>query len=430
MATLDENDLNQEAEWNEETRLAVLAFEEEERQRKAQEEAKKAALKSTPPPKTAPKTAAPRKAAFRFQTPLQPLEKEVATQILNDPNVVKFFQGRELDPEHYFFNPEGNLEIKGAKDTPDSILYLRKTFQPLTEPQYVELMEARKALLLKREATFQAAITNLRQQMELYARGEVSAATVVQANTSVLEASKLRSEAAYPERWTNILDNPVTNEILLSYEPYEVRKLGYHVEMFKHNELSRKDAFGTYVEGTGDQEEFQGGAIRIRFLTDPQDKQTGHFHPFAIQPFKFNETEYCCAYQAFQGERFKQLGKDDLRKEILGTRSGRTMHSIAVKDKTMINAPQELWEEILFQQFYQHPDVRKELDATGTDKFHVMDKEIPAEYGMALEKARLRLRELGDNELDHQEVKEKVITEEEQKKAKVGAIIHNFKRRS
>jgi hypothetical protein len=96
----------------------------------------------------------------------------------------------------------------------------------------------------------------------------------------------------------------------------------------------------------------------------------------------------------------------------------------------MINAPQELWEEILFQQFYQHPDVRKELDATGTDKFHVMDKEIPAEYGMALEKARLRLRELGDNELDHQEVKEKVITEEEQKKAKVGAIIHNFKRRS
>ena len=76
-------------------------------------------------------------------------------------------------------------------------------------------------------------------------------------------------------------------------------------------------------------------------------------------------------------------------------------------------------EDILFQFFYQHPDFRKELDATGLDKFHVMDKEVPADYGAFLEKARLRLRELGDNELDHQEAKEKAITKEEQKKAKV-----------
>ena len=86
-------------------------------------------------------------------------------------------------------------------------------------------------------------------------------------------------------------------------------------------------------------------------------------------------------------------------------------------------------EDILFQFFYQHPDFRKELDATGLDKFHVMDKEVPADYGAFLEKARLRLRELGDNELDHQEAKEKAITEEEQKKAKVGAIIHNFRKK-
>jgi len=424
MATVNtENDFNQEAEWNEETRLAVLAYEEEERERKRQEEAKKAL------PKTAPKTAPKKATAFRVQTSLQPVEKETQTQILSDPAIVKFFQGRELDPEHFFFNPEGNLEIKGAKDTPDSIIFLRKKFQPLTEPQYVDLMEKRQKLLIEREATFQAAITNLREKMQLYAMGELTAESVVQANTSVLEASKLRSEAAYPERWVNDLENPVTNEILLSYEPYEVRKLGYLVKMMKHNELSRKDAFGTYTERTTEEEVLEGGAIRIRFITDPQDKQTGHFHPFSIQTFKFNETEYCCIYQAFQGERFKQLGKDDLRKEILGTRSGRTMHSIAVKDKTMINAPQELWEEILFQQFYQHPELRKELDATGIDKFHIMDKEIPAEYGMALEKARLRLRELGEKDLDHQDVKEKAITEEEQKKAKVGAIIHNFKRK-
>lgn len=412
MATEEPETNYNEEEWNEETRLAVEAYEEEERQKKLQEEAKK--------------TAKPK--SYRFQTKLQPVEQNAKSQILNDQNLVKFFQGRELDPDHFFFNPEGNLETKGAKDTPDSILYLRKKFEPLNEAQYAELMEARTKLLSEREALFQAAVTNLREKMELYRQGELTPESVVQANLSVLEASQLRSQTAYPERWTNDIENPVTSEILMMYEPYEKRKLGYLVKIFKHNELDRKDAFGKYIERTSGEEEMTGGAVRIRFITDPNDKQTGVFHPFTIQTFKFNETEYCCSYQAFQGERFKQLGKEDLRKEILGTRSGRTMHSIAVKDKTMINAPQELWEDILFQQFYQHPELRKQLEATGTDRFHVMDKEVPAEYGMALEKARLRLRELGDKELEHQEAKEKAITEEEQKKAKVGAIIHNFKK--
>lgn len=430
MSTDNEENYNEEA-WNEETRLAVLQYEEEERERKRkEEEAKKPKPPVTKPPVTKPPVAkSATKQMYRFQTALQPMEAVETTQILEDPNIVKFFQGREVDPDHFFFNPEGNLETKGAKDFPDSILFLSKQFKPLDEAQYVELMQKRQEVLKEKETLFQAAIANLRQQLQQYALGEVTAESVVQANTSVLEASKARTKVAYPERWTNDVENPVTMDILMMYEPYEKRKMGFDVKLLKHNELGRKDAFGTYVEQSQEESEMTGGAVRIRFITDSNDKQTGHFHPFSIQPFKFNETEYCCSYQAFEGERFKQLGKEDLRKQILGTRSGRTMHSIAVKDKTMVNAPQQLWEDVLFEQFYQHPELRKQLDATGTDKFHVMDKEVPAEYGMALEKARLRLRELGDKELDHQEAKEKAITEEDQKKAKVGAIIHNFKKK-
>lgn len=427
----NEENYNEEA-WNEETRLAVLKYEEEERERKRKEEEAKRpkppAAKTTVSKPPVAKT--PAKKMYRFQTPLQTMEEVETTQILNDPKIVKFFQGREIDPDHFFFNPEGNLETKGAKDFPDSVIFISKQFQPLDEAMYADLMQKRQEMLKEKETLFQAAIANLRQQLQNYTLGEVTAESVVQANISVLEASKARTKVAYPERWTNDIENPVTMDILMMYEPYEKRKMGYDVKAMKHNELSRKDAFGRYVERTAEEEEeMAGGAVRIRFITDAQDKQTGHFHPFSIQPFKFNETEYCSSYQAFEGERFKQLGKEDLRKQILGTRSGRTMHSIAIKDKTMINAPQQLWEDILVELFYQHPDLRKELDATATDRFHVMDKEVPAEYGMALEKARLRLRELGDKELDHQEAKEKAITEEEQKKAKVGAIIHNFKKK-
>ena len=52
-------------------------------------------------------------------------------------------------------------------------------------------------------------------------------------------------------------------------------------------------------------------------------------------------------------------------------------------------------------------------------------RDAPAEYGPALEKARHRLRELGDAEVGDQQIKERAITEEQQKKDKVGAIIHN-----
>ncbi len=421
----EENDFD-EFELNDETIQELLRIEEEEKAKKAQQTVP---TKIVPP---APTKTEPNKKAepYRYPERIQIESRVPSTQILSDPQLVRFFQGRELDPEHYFYTPEGNLETKGVKDVPDSVYYLREQFQPLTEPTYVELMAKREEELKERERVFEGAVKNLRDRLSEYILNTgTTAETVVLANTAVLEASKQRTLVAYPEKWTNSLENPVTNEILIMYEPYEKRKMGYPVVMMKHNQLDRKVAFGSYVERTNEEDVQEGGSLRIRFITDVNDEKTGHFHPFTQRGFKFNETEYCCPYQAFEGERFKQLGKEDLRQQILGTRSGRTIHAIAVKDKTMINAPQQLWEDILFQFFYQHPDFRKELDATGLDKFHVMDKEVPADYGTFLEKARLRLRELGDKELDHQEVKEKVITEEEQKKAKVGAIIHNFKKK-
>jgi hypothetical protein len=105
------------------------------------------------------------------------------------------------------------------------------------------------------------------------------------------------------------------------------------------------------------------------------------------------------------------------------------MHTLALRNTTLPKTPSALWEDILFHFFHQHKDLAKELEDTGSDKFHVMDKQIPAEVGAALEKARLKLRELGDTEVLEGEVKEKAITEEEQKKAKVGAIVNNFRRK-
>ena len=351
-------------------------------------------------------------------------------QILTDPKIEAFFRGREKDPLHYTYTPEGNYRIFGARDVKDEVIRRTQVFTPMTAADYEDLMEARQNALVESETTYDSALKQLRSTLERYSIDEATAEEVVVANTTVMEASKSRSEKAYPERWITSVKNPETRQVLLNYEPNEQRKIGYNVFLLKHNELGRKVAWGKYTaRQAGGGEEEQSSNIRIRFITDINDPSTGHLHPFYQRNFVFNETEYCCPVQAYEGERFKELGNEDLRRQILGTRSGRTIHSIAIKDKSLPNQPQKLWEDILFHFYYSHPDLRKELEATGTDKFHVMDKEVPPEYGQALERARARLRELGDNQLDDQEVKEKAITEEEQKKAKVGAIVNNFRKK-
>ena len=358
---------------------------------------------------------------------------EAIAQLQTNPEITRFFEGRMKDPEHYTYTAEGNLEVKGAKGVSDKVIRMEKKFVKLKPEQYEAYEGARQANLKRAEEEYELALAALRLAQEKYQREKdaTSAEAVVLANKAVSEKSKIVSRAAYPELWTDMIPSIDTYRVLMQYDPYEKRKLGYPVYLLKRHNMPMKEAWGTYQERTEgvDEEVQEGGGIRIRFITDVEDKSTGHFHPFYQRNFVFNETEYCCPYQAYQAERFKELGQEELRKQVLGTRSGRTMHNIATKNTSLPKTPQALWEDILFHFFHKHADLAKELEATGSDRFHVMDKQIPSEYGPALDKARLKLRELGDSEVADQEVKERAITEEKQKKDKVGAIIQNFRKK-
>jgi predicted NAD-dependent protein-ADP-ribosyltransferase YbiA (DUF1768 family) len=353
---------------------------------------------------------------------------EAVAALQTNPEITRFFEGRMIDPDHYTYTAEGNLEVKGVQGVPDKVIRMEKKFVKLHLEQVETFEVARKAALKTAEEEYVVALAALREAQEQYQRDKdtTSAEAVVLANKNVSDKSKIISRTAHPEIWTDVIPSIDTNRVLPQYDPYEKRKLGYPVYVLKHHTMPMKEAWGSYEERRGgDEEVLEGGGLRIRFITDVEDPNTGHFHPFYQRNFVFNETEYCCPYQAYQAERFKELGQEELRKQTMGTRSGRTMHNIATKNTGLPKTPQALWEDILFHFFHQHADLEKELVATGSDKFHVMDKQIPSEYGPALDKARLKLLELGDSEVADQEVKERAITEEQQKKDKVGAIIHN-----
>jgi hypothetical protein len=235
----------------------------------------------------------------------------------------------------------------------------------------------------------------------------------------------------YPERWSRVLDNPTTKLILLD-QVHEERKLGYNAFVFKRFYLKKEDALGHYREhGEANLEGQQGGGgTVVLFITAPDDQRTGAFHPAAEREFVHNETKYVSPYQAFETERFKMLDDEKMVKQLLGTRSSKTIKELASREPTPVANPMKLWEEILESFYRQFKDAADRLKSTGSARFHMMDKQIGTpEYANALVNVRTKMKETeSDADPRTGTVNQSVITEAQQKKAKVGAIVNNFRR--
>lgn len=369
------------------------------------------------------------KAATRGKTRKVRITKEPT----NDVERMKYFyQMRAKDPFHFVYTPEGDLRIQGMKNVPDRTIPLRY-FSELQPEERKELETRRENDLLEIEAAYEQALLALRSAVAKYREsGELDedAAAVVRANEEVRLTSVLRSSFAYPSKWIKDIENPTTSEILLA-KRHEERKMGFDVFLFKRLDMSAKDAWGHYRARPEPGSIMEGGGETVTlFIDTPENEETGRFHPAFSHEFIFEETRYVSPYQAYEAERFRELGNEAIRKQILGTRSARTIHALGEKEEGQVANPAQLWEDILDAFYSQHSDFAKKLKETGSAKFHMMDKQMGSQvYVDALEKIRTRLRENPDADKAPQIAKESVITEDEQKKAKKGAIINNFRRR-
>ena len=188
-----------------------------------------------------------------------------------------------------------------------------------------------------------------------------------------------------------------------------------------------------------------GRKARIFFDTDAT--VNGFLSPMWPVEFTMDDTRYFTAVQAFEAERAQELGMDELRASILKTRSARTIRLMTRKITQHPKDAKGLWLKI-FTQIYQQTEALKEkLLATGTDALVFADvREGPSGIGLAekdsgvldptkwkgenavgvaQETVRTQMREGGLEEAPVNDAPtEGVITEEEQKKAKVAAIIN------
>ena len=385
----------------------------------------------------APAPEAPVPAPAAPQAPLPPpatatktRKKRIVIKNEKEPSkLIDFYKARLKDPLHYTYSEQGDLQIQGAKGKNDEIIRL-KSHTALRPEERKELEDKRLEKLQELEVKYEEILNELRETVASYKLGASTAAGVVAVNEKLRDITLLRSKEAYPERWIKNEVNPDINTILLSLT-YERRKMTYDVGLLKRSDISRENVWGRYREdaiaSTDQGADQAGGGINDVFFIEDQENP---FHPAFMREFVYEETRYVSPYQAYQAERFKELEMPDIKAQILKTRSARTIHNIAEKEPTDVKYPKELWEQILEAFYTQHADVGTRLKDTGSKRFHLSEAMYGDQnYLDALLAVRVALREQNaDTQKEVGEVKESVITEEQQAKAKAGAIA-NFRRR-
>lgn len=344
-----------------------------------------------------------------------------------------FFKFRSKFPESFTYTAEGNLEIKENKyEIPASVIPLR-AFSELRPEEREEIETKQKEDQAGVETAYVAKMKELREANAAYAENPADPALslrVVQLNEELRGLSVQRNRALYPERWIHLLENPAIRDLRFD-QPHEERKFGYDGYMLKRSSMAIQDANGHYrAHGEAAAGGQAGGGTTVLFISSPEDPTTGLFHPATELEFVYNETKYASPYQAYETERFKELEEDYKVKQLLGTRSARTIQQLVKEETRQPQNAQKLWEDILEALYSQHKDRAEKLKATGSARFHMMDKQIGTPlYSNALATVRTKLKEKDTEAPSGGEVvKQSVITKDEQEKAKVGAIINNFRR--
>lgn len=381
-----------------------------------------------------------------------------------------FLKKRSKLPGQYTFSATGNLE------SPDMNVALLN-YVPL-EPAY---RDAQEQLRLDAIAQIEAQIIAVQETLRTaWMAGEV--APIIRANQEVADLEVQRAAMRSAVRFTVPIPNPETRTILFD-QPYETRKLiNPSTEPYQYYDPSReaskvKDPFdkevtrlvtrdfpsarfyGRYVpdeavpvkkkEVTEEDEVLKTlkDGRKARIVFDTEDATNGFLSPMWPVEFTFNETRYFTALQAYEAERAKELGNEPLRASLLKTRSARMIRILTQKVTGNPADAKGLWLGIYKAVYQQHPELAQRLLATGGDAIVFADARPgpsgtgvsekteaildAAEWkgenaaGLAQEQVRSQLREATLEEAPAAEAKKAVISEAEQTRARVGAIINS-----
>ena len=402
-------------------------------------------------------------APIPLEAPKDPYDKPVLDSI------TKFFRNMLKKRGNFGFTEGGNLEIK----EPAGTIQLKR-FMPLEPSERAALEEYRLETMADLQGQYETERTKLNEAWAKYKSTSGGMREVIAANQRVAELDARMSAVRSAVRNIIPIENPKTNQILLA-ERYEERKLigpqndPWDKEVYRmiFHEFKPEHDQGKYVVDEAEAAaaasaaaEAAGGepseltykqtlkdGRKARIFFDPAADVNGFLSPSWPVRFTMGDTEYSSGIQAYEAERARELGMMDLRASLLKTNSSRTIRLMTRTVKAHPADAKGLWLKI-FTEIYQQTEALKErLLATGTDALVYADIRAgpsgvgldekdsgvldPAKWkgenavGIAQETVRTQMREGNLKEAPANAApKEAAITEEEQSKAKVAAIIN------
>jgi len=373
--------------------------------------------------------------------------------------IMEFYRKRSYNPTEYNYTENGDLIL-------DKSVILLKRYVAMTPDERAEQEKKRIDELIRIEAEIETKKQLLREALGEFKEDTGGMEPVLLYNKQIQALDSQRGSIRSQERYFTNIVNPATNEILMD-QPRESRKLFTHADSFgilsptvyKLNLVDFRALFfyGKYIDQeTGETERVEltvgrsllsNGQI-ARFFFDTEE-----ISPLREFRFTMNKTEYSSAIQAYEVERVKELQANgsaslgDILSKLMKTRSVRTVRLIMKPIKDQVENPAELWFNVFSNMYLQNEELKEVLLATGSDILAYQDP-TSALYGIgvglneetrlniknwlgenlvgrALERLRLQLREgSAAEDAVPEEAVDRVVTEEEQAAARLGAIIN------
>jgi predicted NAD-dependent protein-ADP-ribosyltransferase YbiA (DUF1768 family) len=413
-----------------------------------------------------PTTSVPIKADLSdYLNTVPPYDDATAKQIKN------FYKKREKNQTSYTYTDDGNLVIFSKSGAEESRITL-KSYVNHDNVIRDEREQARLDAIGEGESQYEAALKKLREAHAAY-KISGSMQPLLAAQKAMAEADQILTRVRYGSRDIVSVPNPEVRDILFD-QPYEARKLISEGKDPFGKELARlivleypyNNFYGSYVESEeveplGDADASMDKApeaseANVRHLMkngkygrvffEADESANGFLSPFWPSEFTLDDVKYFTGLQAYEVLRAEQGGNMELKKQLLGTRSTRTMRFLTKKLEFQPKSPKDVWLRIFTAIYQQHPILKDKLLKTGTDTLIFADiRKGPSGTGLgerdagiltesrwlyenavgkALEALRYQLREnTAAESAVNAKPTEAVISTDEQAAAKTGAII-------
>ena len=268
--------------------------------------------------------------------------------------IKQFYYKRMKDPFNYKYTENGELISN------NTVLKL-KSYVPLTEEDRENMEKERRELLIAIETEIETKKRELRYALEEYKEsGDVG--QVLLKNKEVEALEQQRVSIRTQERFIKMIQNPVTNQILLE-KSRETRRLippgadpfNFGVFALVTREFHPRNFYGKYVDSESVENRgidkigldatrtyMKDGKI-ARFFYEASDVDPNSpLSPLLPSKIIIESTEYSNAIQAYEAERAKELGLNDIVGKLMKTRSARTVRLIMKEVKDQVENPEEV----------------------------------------------------------------------------------------